>query len=113
MPRLKPIVASTPEELAAALGLSALEAKEWQVRCVVIKGLKEGVGRRKHNHSVEVQLCVTQAPERGGAHAKTHPRGDRKTGGHFAIQSDRHLKRRPRTRIYRSADSHPDRKSVV
>ena len=28
MPRLKPIVASTPEEPASALGLSALEARE-------------------------------------------------------------------------------------
>src|ERR1017187_1570391 len=45
MPRLKPIVASTPEELASALGLSALEAKEWQGQYVLLKRLKEG-GRR-------------------------------------------------------------------
>ena len=41
MPRLKPIVASTPEELAAALGLSAAEAKEWQVQHVLLKRLSE------------------------------------------------------------------------
>jgi hypothetical protein len=36
--RLKPIVASTPEELAAALGLSAAEAKEWQVQLKLQSG---------------------------------------------------------------------------
>jgi len=38
--KLKPVVTSTPEELAAALGLSAAEAKEWQVQHVLLKRLK-------------------------------------------------------------------------
>lgn len=46
MPRLKPVVASTPEELAAALGLSPADAKEWQVQHVLVKRLKE-IARRK------------------------------------------------------------------
>ena len=32
MRRLKPSVATTPEDLAAALGLSTAAAKEWQVQ---------------------------------------------------------------------------------
>jgi len=32
MRKLKPAVAKTPEALAEALGLSAAEAKEWQVQ---------------------------------------------------------------------------------
>jgi hypothetical protein len=31
-PKLKPTVARTPEALAEALGLSAADAKEWQVQ---------------------------------------------------------------------------------
>jgi predicted XRE-type DNA-binding protein len=51
MPRLKPIVASTPEDLAAALGLSAAEAKEWQVQHVLLKRLKEIVRRQDITHA--------------------------------------------------------------
>ncbi len=51
MPRLKPIVTSTPEELAAALGLSPLEASEWQVQCVLLKRLKEAVAGLKLTHA--------------------------------------------------------------
>src|ERR1019366_6292526 len=40
MPRLKPIVATTPEELAGALGLSSAAAKEWQVQHALLKRLK-------------------------------------------------------------------------
>ena len=32
MPKIKPIVANTPEELASTLGLSTVAAKEWQVQ---------------------------------------------------------------------------------
>jgi predicted XRE-type DNA-binding protein len=51
MPGLKPIVASTPEELAAALGLSPAEAKEWQVQHVLLKRLKEIVRRQNITHA--------------------------------------------------------------
>ncbi len=51
MRRLKPIVATTPEDLAAALGLSAAAAKEWQVQHELLKRLKEIVRRRKITHA--------------------------------------------------------------
>ncbi|MGD0867982.1 MAG: XRE family transcriptional regulator [Bryobacteraceae bacterium] len=51
MPKLKPIVASTPEELAAALGLSALEAQEWEVQYVLLKRLQEAVRKRELTHA--------------------------------------------------------------
>ena len=51
MPKLKPIVAKTPEELAGALGLAAVEAKEWQVQYVLLQRLKEVVRRRKITHA--------------------------------------------------------------
>jgi predicted XRE-type DNA-binding protein len=41
MPRLKPIVCKTPEELAVAMGLSAAEASEWRFQHVLFKRLKE------------------------------------------------------------------------
>jgi predicted XRE-type DNA-binding protein len=41
MHRIKPIVATTPEELAGALGLSEAAAKEWQVQHMLLKRLKE------------------------------------------------------------------------
>jgi hypothetical protein len=41
MNRLKPVIARTPEELAGALGLPAITAKEWQVQHVLVKRLKE------------------------------------------------------------------------
>jgi len=40
MHKLRPIVARTPEELAGALGLSGVAAKEWQVQHVLLKRLK-------------------------------------------------------------------------
>ena len=40
MHRVKPIVATPPEELAGALGLSAAAAKEWTVQHVLLKRLK-------------------------------------------------------------------------
>jgi hypothetical protein len=47
MRRLKPIVATTPADLAAALGLSEVVAKEWQVQHALLKRLKEIVRRKK------------------------------------------------------------------
>ena len=40
MPKLKPTVAETPEALAGALGLSAADAKEWQVQYELFKRLR-------------------------------------------------------------------------
>ena len=39
MPKLKLIVARTPEELAEALGLSATDAQEWQAQYELLKRL--------------------------------------------------------------------------
>jgi len=51
MPKIKPSIASTPEELAAALGLPAAQAEEWQVQYVLLKRLKEIVRRQKMTHA--------------------------------------------------------------
>lgn len=51
MGKLKPTVARTPEELAKALGLSAAEAKEWQVQYALLKRLKDIVRRQKITHA--------------------------------------------------------------
>jgi predicted XRE-type DNA-binding protein len=51
MHRVKPIVAATPEELAEALGLSAVAAKEWQVQHILLKRLKEIARRQKLTHA--------------------------------------------------------------
>jgi len=40
MHRLKPIVCKT-EELAAAMGLSATEAKEWRLQHALLRRLRE------------------------------------------------------------------------
>jgi predicted XRE-type DNA-binding protein len=51
MPKLKPTVARTPEALAEALGLSATDAKEWQVQYELLKRLKGIVRREKFTHA--------------------------------------------------------------
>jgi len=51
MRRLRPTVATTPEELAGALGLSAAAAKEWQVQHTLLKRLKEIVRRQGITHA--------------------------------------------------------------
>jgi len=51
MHKLRPIIARTPEELASALGLSGLAAKEWQVQWVLLKRLKEIARQRKITHA--------------------------------------------------------------
>jgi predicted XRE-type DNA-binding protein len=51
MHRLKPIVCKTPEKLAAAMGLSAAEAKEWQLQHALLKRLKEIVLRQGMTHA--------------------------------------------------------------
>jgi hypothetical protein len=42
MPKIKPTVALTPEELAEALGLSTADAKEWQAQYELLKRLGNG-----------------------------------------------------------------------
>jgi predicted XRE-type DNA-binding protein len=51
MHKIKPIFARTPEELAAALGLSGAAATEWQVHHILQKRLKEIARRRKITHA--------------------------------------------------------------
>jgi len=51
MHKLNPTVARTPEELAGALGLSSVAAREWQVQHVLLKRLKEIVRQRKITHA--------------------------------------------------------------
>jgi predicted XRE-type DNA-binding protein len=51
MPKLKPVIARTPEELAAALGLSGGAAKEWQVQDSLVKRLKEIARRQQLTHA--------------------------------------------------------------
>jgi predicted XRE-type DNA-binding protein len=51
MGKFKPTVARTPEELAKALGLSAAEAKEWQVQYALLKRVKDIVRREKITHA--------------------------------------------------------------
>lgn len=51
MPRLKPTIAKTPEELAGALALSDAEAKEWQVQHALVKRLKRIVRGQKITHA--------------------------------------------------------------
>lgn len=51
MPKLKPIIARTPEELAAALGLPDAAANEWRVQHMLLKRLKEIAQRQKITHA--------------------------------------------------------------
>ena len=51
MHRIKPIIATTPEDLAGALGLSAAAAKEWRVQHELLKRLKEIVRKQKITHA--------------------------------------------------------------
>ena len=59
MPKLKPVVARTPEDLARALGLSAAHAKEWQVQYALLKKLKDIVRTRKLKHAEIARLAGT------------------------------------------------------
>src|SRR5437660_3069772 len=51
MNKLKPTIARTPDELAAALGLPTGAAKEWQVQHVLLQRLKDVVRRQKITHA--------------------------------------------------------------
>ena len=51
MHKLKPIIATTPEDLAGVLGLSTASAKEWQVQHVLVKRMKEIARKHKVTHA--------------------------------------------------------------
>ena len=51
MPKLKPMVAATPEALAGVLGLSATEAKGWQVQHALVKRLREIAREHRFTHA--------------------------------------------------------------
>ena len=59
MPRLKPIVARTPEDLAKAMGLSAAAAKEWQVQHALLRRLKEIV-RKERNAAIAMRAGTSR-----------------------------------------------------
>jgi len=51
MPKLKPIVAKTPKELAEALALPAADATEWQIQHGLAARLKEIARKQKYTHA--------------------------------------------------------------
>jgi predicted XRE-type DNA-binding protein len=51
MRKLKSTVAKTPEALAAALGLSAAEAREWQVQHALLKRLRQIIEQQRITHA--------------------------------------------------------------
>ncbi len=51
MSTVKPIIANSPEELARALALSDVEAKEWQVQHTLVKRLKRIVRGQGITHA--------------------------------------------------------------
>jgi predicted XRE-type DNA-binding protein len=51
MPKIKPIIARTPEDLAEALDLPRAEAKEWQFQHVLLARLKDITRRHKITHA--------------------------------------------------------------
>jgi predicted XRE-type DNA-binding protein len=59
MPKLKPIIAATPEALAGALGVSATEAKEWQVQHALLRRLKQIVRVHKLTHAEIARRSAT------------------------------------------------------
>ncbi len=50
MPKFKPIIAGTPEDLADALGLPRVAAEEWQFQHALLAQLKEIARRKKLTH---------------------------------------------------------------
>ena len=59
MPKLKPIVAATPEALAGALGLSSTESREWQVQHALLTRLKDIARRQKFTHAEIARRSAT------------------------------------------------------
>jgi len=50
MPKIKPTIARTPEDLADTLGLPRAAAEEWQFQYVLLARLKEITRRQKLTH---------------------------------------------------------------
>jgi predicted XRE-type DNA-binding protein len=50
MPKIKPVVARTPEDLADAIGLPRAAAEEWQFQHALLARLKEITRRQKLTH---------------------------------------------------------------
>ena len=59
MPKVKAVIAHTPEELAEVLGLSPADAREWQVRSALLKHLKDIVRKRKITHATIAERAGT------------------------------------------------------
>jgi predicted XRE-type DNA-binding protein len=59
MPKIKPMVARTAEDLAKIMGLPATVAKEWQVRHALLKRLKEIVQREGVTHAQVAARAAT------------------------------------------------------
>ena len=53
MPKIKPIIAETPEDLADALGLPRIAAEGWRFQHVLLARLKESAGRQKLTHLLD------------------------------------------------------------
>jgi predicted XRE-type DNA-binding protein len=51
MSKIKPIVATTPEDLAGALGLPTAAAREWRVQHLLVKRLNEIVRGQELTHA--------------------------------------------------------------
>jgi predicted XRE-type DNA-binding protein len=51
MRKIKPIVATTPDELAGALALPLAEVREWQVQNTLLRRLKKIVRTHKLTHA--------------------------------------------------------------
>jgi hypothetical protein len=61
MSKIKPVVARTPEELAGALGLTELEAKQWQIQHILLNYLKEIVCQQGITHADLARLYLRAA----------------------------------------------------
>jgi transcriptional regulator with XRE-family HTH domain len=51
VPKIKPVVARTPEKLARVLGLSSSAVNQWQVQSVLARRLKKIARRQKITHA--------------------------------------------------------------
>lgn len=50
MPKIKPVIASTPGDIADSLGLPRAAAEEWQFQYVLLARLKDIARRQKLTH---------------------------------------------------------------
>jgi predicted XRE-type DNA-binding protein len=62
MPKIKPVVARTPESLARTLGLSAAEAQEWRFQHDLLSRLKVVVKREAVTHADLARRAATSRP---------------------------------------------------